>query len=155
VADFDHPPVGTDALVRVVHTDILSESAYLLHHIAPGAIFAPLGEIRDVAGESPPLSQNSVRELGPFLTDGALTRQTLDGLAAVIGKGFVTSPFDTFSFSSGIGDIPPFLAVLKGEVSVRSAISIDPSPILMGPTDCRSCISSAARLADRSMVLNT
>ncbi len=86
---------------------------------------------REMAFVMPVRASDSHGELGPFLTDGALTRETLDGLAAVIGKGFVTSPFDTFSFSSGIGDILPFLAVLKGKVTVRSVISIDPNPILM------------------------
>lgn len=85
---------------------------------------------REMAFVMPVRAKDGHGELGPFLTDGALTRETLDGLTAVIGKGFVTTPFDTFSFSSGIGDLLRFLAALKGIVSVRSVISIDPAPMV-------------------------
>lgn len=88
---------------------------------------------REMAFVMPVRAKDGHGELGPFLTDGALTRETLDGLAAVIGKGFATTPFDTFSFSSGIGDLLPFLAVLKGKVAVRSVIAIDPAPNVMAP----------------------
>jgi hypothetical protein len=88
---------------------------------------------REMAFVMPVRAKTGHGELGPFLTDGTLTRQTLDGLAAVIGKGFATTPFDTFSFSSGIGDMVPFLHALKGNVAVRSVISLDPAPAMMAP----------------------
>jgi hypothetical protein len=88
---------------------------------------------KDMAFVMPVRAKDSHGELGLFLKDGDLTREMLDGLAAAIGPGFVTSPFDVFTFSSGIGEMIAFLGAVKGKVPVRTVIAIDPAPILLAP----------------------
>ena len=99
----------------------------ILGSTRPMALLFPVRALRNAGGPD--------GELGPFVSDGAVITDTINGLASATGGAFRPSLLEGFTHSNGIGTFNTFLQAISGRFSVRNAFALDPAraePITTG-----------------------
>jgi hypothetical protein len=85
-------------------------------------------------------ANNGTSELGPFASDGPFVDEVLSNLVSLTGNAFSYDHVEAFTYSSGIGDLNPFLSAVNPVLNVEVVYGIDPAPAIpvqAGPSALR------------------